>query len=208
MTVVKADPLDGGIRYTWTVTMGDADVATMINKVGSWSWDQDGAGAQTLGWTHNSNWVALTLEQAAVLTMRFETQAGVPDIEGETLAGTNLIPGLSIYSGWDNSGTDHHTYNNSGSVFWATEITYLGRGFAENSQILEVSFPLAAGNYSIALGGAAPIAEEDTPQGYKATFSTAPVPEPAGIGLLLMGAGAVMGFRRHRRGCAVNQRSV
>ena len=201
-TVFKGDNVPGGINYTWSVTMGAGDSATLINTVGGWGWDQDGSDPGTKGWTHNSNWIALTLEQPAVITMTFQSEAGVPDPgDPESFAGTALIPGFSLYSGLENSAMMvHHEYANTGAIFWAPGLTYINGGAASAPvQFLQASFTLPAGVYTVAFGGAAPIQDEDIPQGYRASFTTTAVPEPGAAFSALAGCAALLGFRRSRR---------
>ena len=117
------------------------------------------------------------------MNLRLERQAGVPDPTPQdplAVAGANLYPGFTIYSGWDADGPDFHTYNNRGNVAWAEDVTYLDH--IENNgtaSFAERSWNLAAGTYSLALGGNSPSLEAEGRQGYLATLTTTPVPEPA-----------------------------
>lgn len=111
-----------------------------------------------------------------------------------------MFPSFTIFSGQDNDGGDFHMYNNRGNVDWAEDLGYIDH--YENSTLFAVerSWDLPAGQYTIVLGSNAPATDPDR-QGYRATFTTAPIPEPS-TGLLLLTAIAgmvlVQRFRRSR----------
>lgn len=197
-------PLDGGIGYTWTVQMGQTDTASMQGHVGAWSWDEDGFPATEKGWTHTSNWVALTLDKTSLLTVSLENRANVPlptALNPFAVAGNFLTPGVSIYAGWDGDGGDHHTFNNQGNIAWAEDVTHLDHIANPNSaSAIQKSWVLPAGNYTVNLGGNSPSTEALGRQGYLATFTTAlaPVPEPSGATLALL-ALAFAGCRRNKK---------
>ncbi|MBL9139128.1 MAG: hypothetical protein JNK85_24890, partial [Verrucomicrobiales bacterium] len=99
------------------------------------------------------------------------------------LAGTNLYPSFTIYRGWDtDSGTitnadgttldQDHTFNNRGNIEWAEDVTYLDH--LENGTTHEATrtWVLAAGKYTVNLGGNSPATLAEGRQGYRATFST------------------------------------
>jgi hypothetical protein len=191
-------PPANGVPYRWVVNLGGTDSASAARHVGAWSWEDDSLfpnpGDLPVGWTHTSDWVALSLTQAATFTLRLERNGNVPlpsALDPNRLAPiTSMFPSISIWSGWDEDGSQLHTYNNRGNVAWAEDLTFVD--FIDNSTqtFVERTWTLPAGQYSIVLGSNAPATNPDR-QGYLATFSTAPIPEPGtlafGLGLALVG---------------------
>lgn len=190
-TVSKSDPvpqvydpntfetLSGGVGYTWTVILGGNDRASMEGSVGAWSWDEDGFPATAKGWTHTSNWIALNLTKASKVTMRLYRKLNVPTT-GNDVAGNILFPAFTLYRGWDGDGGDDHTYNNQGNVAWAEDITYLThRANSGTATSVEVTLELAAGLYSIALGGNSPSTLREPAQGYGFDLVSQPIPSPS-----------------------------
>ena len=201
-TVTPGDPVAGGIGYRWTVALGASDAATFDRHVGAWSWEDNslfnaGIGEPPVGWTHTSDWVALTLDAATVFTLKLERQAGVSAPTAQdpnAVAGSaSMFPSFTIWAGWDNDDGDNHTYNNRGNVDWAEDLVYLDH--VDNSTVtaVERTWALAAGQYSIVLGSNAP-ATDTQRQGYRATLTT--VPEP-GVGVLAA-VGGLVALRRRR----------
>lgn len=199
-TVSNTDPVpnvttpvrDGGVGYRWTVDMGGTDQADIEGVVGAWSWDEDAFPLTARGWTHTSNWVALKLNEASVVTIRLARKENVPNPAGG-LGGNILYPAFTLYRGWDGDGADHHTYNNRGNVEWAEDLTYLTH--AENDGVatsVEVTLELPAGEYSIALGGNSPSTSREPVQGYGATIRTRPIEQPA----LTINGGSVLRTRQ------------
>jgi hypothetical protein len=207
-TVVFGDPAAGGIGYTWTISMGGSDTATAIHHVGALSHNDpiNFGDAPLTGWTHTSNWVALELAAPTSLTIDLARKSGVPN--GANIANANLFPAFSLYAGWDNDGGDFHIYNNHGNFDWAEDLSFIAaehNGLAEGTNtpglgLTKVSHTLnlAAGLYTIALGGNPPNSVGSGRQGYELTLTTVAVPEVntfAMCGMAAIGA-AVAGLRR------------
>lgn len=195
-------PLTEGIPYRHTITMNGHDSAAVTRHVGAWSWEDDslfnpGNGEPPVGWTHTSDWVALTLLEATRLTLRLERQEGVPAPTAQdisNLAGvTSMFPSFTLYSGWDTDGEQNHTFNNRGNIGW-TSVTYLDHLDNSSQTFAERAWDLPAGNYTVILGSNAPATDLNR-QGYRATFTTIPEPGAAGPGGL---AAALLLRRRHR----------
>ena len=201
-TVITAPPIETGIPYRHTITMDGTDSASVSRHVGAWSWEDNALfnaanGEPPVGWTHTSDWVALTLLTATQFTLRLERQEGVPFPTSENPANfagiTSMFPSFTIYSGWDGDGDQVHMYTNRGNVSWAEDITYLDH--LDNSTLPSASrsWLLPAGNYTIALGSNAP-ATDTNRQGYLATLTT--IPEP---GSAALAAACVAVFFQQRR---------
>lgn len=196
---------DGGVPYRWTAQLAGTDSGTAVRHVGAWSWEDNALfdasiGEPPVGWTHTSDWVALTLNTASTFTLRLEVQGGVAAPTGadpSNIAGTNsMFPSFTIYQNWDGDGSDDHTYNNRGNIVWAEDLVYLDHLDNSTASVAERSWILPAGNYSLALGSNAP-ATDPNRQGYLATFTTAPVPEPS-TGLVAL-IGLLGLIRRNRK---------
>ena len=208
-SVLFQDPVTpaGGIGYEWTVALGANDSAEFMRFVGAWSWEDNSLfspGQDPVGWTHTSDFVALTLSVPQRLTIRLERQAGVPltgNPAGPFASTETMNPSFTLWSGWDNDGGESHMYNNDRNISWAEDITYVGHVNNSSASVAEFSWDLPAGNYTIALGSNAP-SDDPNDQGYKATFTTT-VPEPGSALFLLAGLGALGSRRRRSESCAL-----
>jgi hypothetical protein len=196
-------PLDGGLPYRMQVEIGANDTGSFQRHVGGWSWEDNtlfnaALGEAPVGWTHTADWVLVTLSAPATLTLRMEAQAGVPAPSGSDPAGIagidSMFPSFTIYSGLDHTGPDNHTFNNRGNVSWADGISYLDHLDNSIASMAERSWALPAGSYSVVLGSNAP-AGSTVRQGYQATFTTTPIPEPTA----LVGLSLALSLRLARR---------
>lgn len=209
-TYTAGDPLEGGIGYAHQVVLGGNSTGGFSSHVGAWSWEDESlfdpvAEEPPVGWTHTSNWVALTLQQDCVLTVTMKRDAAVPWAGGaEGLADTSsMFPSFTLWKNWDNDlmpaavatqlsyvpaeANDHHTYNNRGNVTWAEDLSYIHH--VDNSTETEITrtYYMPAGQYTMVLGSNAP-AINTLRQGYNITFTTAktgkvdPVVKEGGIG--------------------------
>jgi hypothetical protein len=209
-----APPASTGVPYSWGVTMGSSDTTvgsttfyggtTPGFRVGSHSWnDPINAGDPIgTGWTHTSNWTALTLTEAAHLSVTLEA----------TVESPGLVPAFSLYSGQqltDNgSAGGWHVYNNAGNFDWSSadptydssSLNYIGNeaNLGGLSSISKVFFSLAAGDYTLVYGGNPPEGTPVGPVGYQATLTTSPVPVPAAVWLFGSGLAGVVAFARRR----------
>jgi hypothetical protein len=204
----------GGIGYQHTIVAGRMESGQFSGLVGAWSWEDNALfdaanGEPPVGWTHTSNWVALRLETETIFTITLDRDATVPDptlSEPNRLADTSsFFPSFTIYRGWDNDGSDDHTYNNRGNVSWAEDITYHAHVDNSTATTITRSYVLPAGDYSIAVGSNAP-ANNPNGQGYKLSYRTGPVERAdpvvpvGGIGYtftVLAGAGETGAFSSH-----------
>lgn len=215
--ITAGDANPGGIGYAFQATLGPSETASVQSHVGAWSWEDQslfGVGEDPVGWTHTSNWFAVTLEADSVLTLTVARDATVPIAGGGFRPVDHLYPSFSVWSGWDNDAVpdavalslgyaavdlpiqDHHTYDNNGAVIWAEDIAYLDSLANATLESVTRTWSLPAGRYSIVIGSNAPSETSPPRQGYLATFSTSPVPEPTSALLTLAGFGLV--WRRRR----------
>ncbi|MDB6173962.1 MAG: exported protein of unknown function [Chthoniobacteraceae bacterium] len=218
-TVSQTDPQAGGIIYRWTVSLGADDSASVSRHVGAWAWQDSslfGSGETPVGWTHNSEWVALKLELPALVTFRLSNIAGVPNptsLDPNAVAPANLYPGMTIYSGWDNdlapqsfadannegTPTDNwHSYVNRGDIEWAEDTHYFTHLEPNGTHVIEATMLMPAGEYTIAIGGKSISTSSEPRQGYLASFSTSAVPEPCTTSLALLGGLALLSKRRRQ----------
>ena len=185
-----------GISYEWKVSLLRKEKTSFTWYVGAKSWSEPTNPEGLKGWTHTSNWVAIELEEPAVLSITVERQQGVVYYAAclPQLARGSLIPALSLYSGWDDTTVfEDHTFNNAGN-FWST-IQFLGnqpntpnkKGVAKTKVTFKTK-KLPAGKYSLVIGGnptpitTYPASDCDYldpvcyaytgPQGYRATIET------------------------------------
>ncbi len=207
-TVTAGDPTPNGIGYNWTVTMNGNDTTAgstpnFAGTVGYLSFndpinDSDPIGR---GWTHTSNWTALTLTEATDLTVTLAAN------------GSGLLPAFALWQGQQNTdnGTigGYHVYNNAGNFDWSTvdpgadssSLNYVGNE-SNSGALSSVSktFSLGPGLYSLVFGGAARGVSGAATGflGYQATLTTAPVPLPAAVWLFGSGVVGVIAFARRR----------
>lgn len=215
--ITAGDPNAGGIGYAFNADLGPNETASQSFHVGAWSWEDQslfGLNEDPVGWTHTSNWYALTLQADSLFTLTIDRDPNVPVAEGGFRPVDHMFPSFTIWSGLDNDATpdavalslgyteaelpiqDHHTYNNDGAVIWAEDITYLDHIANNSLESVSRSWSLPAGQYSIVIGSNAPSDASPPRQGYRATFATAPVPEPAASLLALIGLGLLLRRRR------------
>ena len=204
--IVAGDPAAGGIGYAFNGTIGENDTAFFKSHVGAWSWEDEGVFTPGIdppvGWTHTSNWVAVTLTHAVTLNLSMTrdatvTYAGSGNVGG--FAATDfMFPSFTIWSGWDNDGSDDHTYQNTSNVSWAEDLTYLDHTRNNTLDTVSDSWVLPAGNYTFVFGSDAPSSSNPPRQGYNVTFTTSPVPEPSSALITGLFALSVMVGNRKR----------
>ena len=189
------DPAARGIAYNWTVNMSGYDstagsTPAIAGNLGSLSWnDPINAGDPIgTGWTHTSRWTALTLTEAADLTITLAAN------------GSSLVPAFSLYAGQqqtDNGGNGGwHVYNNAGNFDWSTadptydssSLNYIGNATASGTDSsITKTFSLGPGLYSLVFGGNPPAGTLGSSVAYQATLSTVPVP----AAVYLFGSGLI-----------------
>ncbi len=163
-SVEFADPVDGvGIGYEWTVTASENGTIEYVGAVGAKSsWEPEFEDPNR-GWTHTSDWTALTLEAKKMVTIELHRQQGVTfsSTDSETgevsvvTAGNCLVPAFSVYSGIDSSSESEPGSFNSAGDFWST-ISFAQVTFDLNPDTTSVksSVILDAGEYTLNFGGA------------------------------------------------------
>jgi hypothetical protein len=201
VTINYADPApDKGIGYEWTITMGHSGTlatAEFVRHVGAKSSFEPANPASEVGWQHTSDWVALDLKEKSLLTIEVTNQRGVQyttiGSDGksvETTAGIGLFPAYSLYSGWDDTSTEDHTFNPIGN-FWSTvkfiDVVYTQAAQAihgnEAVKLIKKQFILPAGQYSLNIGGVNNLYCDPTlpcyngRHGYRARLTAEPVPK-------------------------------
>ena len=153
-----ADPVPAlGLSYEFTVQMKRKEKASFVWYVGAKSWNEPSNPDGLKGWTHTSNWVAIELEEPAKLKVTVERQQGVvyTGTTGPDVARGELVPAVSLYSGWDEtSDPEDHTFNNAGN-FWST-VQFLDNESnpkGKTKVVLKTKELLPAGKYSLVIGG-------------------------------------------------------
>lgn len=201
-SVQFADPApDKGIGYEWSVSLdhtGASATAEFVRHVGAKSSYEPANPAPEVGWQHTSDWVALELKSKSLLTIEVMNQRGVQYTtisDGkavENTAGQGFFPAFSLYSGWDDTSTEDHTFNPIGD-FWST-IRFIGADYVkgasaqhggESMRSIKKQFILPAGNYSLNIGGINAIyCDVAIPcyngrHGYRAKLTAEPMPTSA-----------------------------
>lgn len=190
-----SDPSSGGISYEWTVTLGHQNSHDIVGST-------DGKGAfepsleiPDIGWTLKTDWIALELEEDAILEIQVTRQEGVYElavnsetgIKSYTTSGNMLFPSLSIYQGWDNSTDIEKEHFNPMGNFWST-INFKDAEFSQYGETTIVwRARMAAGLYTINIGGVNTLYCAVTEacykgmHGYRATFTTSVIQNISGM---------------------------
>ncbi|MCS6897106.1 MAG: hypothetical protein NZM29_03955 [Nitrospira sp.] len=204
-TITQPGP-ETGLTYEWRVVMDSVDLAHFHGSVGAKSWAEPGQPVGAKGWTHTTDWVALDLTGVGgpvFLTVELE--------RGHT-GNSQLFPAFTLYSGWElaNSDESNHTFNNTGNIGWATNLTYLahvanaggpnGTDTGAGTDSVSATFTLNPGLYSLVLGGNPPLTTppQSGQHSFSVTLSTAPVPVPAAMWLFGGGLVGLAGLARRK----------
>lgn len=203
-TIAQTDPHATGTGYHWQIVMGANESVSTVGQgyadVGIWSWQTNKTGE---GWTHTSDWARLVVTEAVTLEIVMGRNASIPNpapgAEGTFLPVNQLFPSFSIWAGTYDYATEfavNHVYENTSLISWTSGLTEL-MGYVDNSTEDEARLvvQLEAGDYTLALGGNGPMQSGRT-QGYYASFTTIPIPEPSSA--LLGLAGGLLVLRRRR----------
>ena len=151
-----------GIPYKWDVQMSDHSYTQFISYVGAKSWWEPTNPPATPGWTHSSNWVKLELKKAANVEIEIEAETGIactgptfPCDQTTLVAVGNLYPAISLYKGVDTTSAQDHIFNPVGNgSFFSSNVTYLGSKKSIGKKSLTYKTKLAAGSYTLNIGGA------------------------------------------------------
>lgn len=178
----------GGDGYTWNMELdsSDNDSATFQGTVGSWSWEDASLGlGNGIGWRHQSDWIAISLPNAAKLFVEMARNDEAID--------DKLFPSFTLYRNFT-SVTSSHFFENSQTLSWDPTIIYEGHLANTSLGAAATTFELPAGNYTLVLGGNALSEATAVNVDYLTNLSTTPssIPEPttslfaliAGLGFL------------------------
>ncbi|MFU8788271.1 MAG: hypothetical protein ACNA7G_04525 [Methylobacter sp.] len=177
------------IRYPWKVTLSDHGTAELVRHVGAKSASEPAQEEPLKGWTHFTDWVALTLTEPVLLTVEVAAQEGVhyttfnseTNVTTDVLAGGSLYPASSIYEGIDTTTEVGHMYNPKGD--FSAKINFLN--YVEDSagkKAISYKMLLEPGQYSLAISGLNAKHCQSTDacfngrHGYRAKLSTEPAP--------------------------------
>lgn len=196
-------PDQTGLTYEFKGSTNHGGAGSISGSVGAKSWGEPNNPVGAKGWTHTSNWVQLDLSGMHV--------PGVLTITMDRGTTGSLFPAFSLYSGWENDtpDTNNHTFNNTGAISWADDLTYIGHvanaggqnGTDNGTGLTSVSqqFYLNPGLYSIALGGNPAFSLGQTGiHAFNATFDVAAVPLPAAAYLFGTGLIGLASFARRK----------
>lgn len=160
-------PSADGIPYHWNVTLSRGQKVEHQFSAGAKSWHEPSNPTGLKGWAHTCSWVLLELREPSIVKIRVVRQQGVLKSDGSyVLNRDRFYPALSIFSGHDTDSSQDHTFNNSGN-FWST-VNYLGNHpNLIGAEKIVYKIVLAAGKYTIAIGGNPP--SLGSPSNYPAT---------------------------------------
>lgn len=194
-----------GLTYEFEVVMSDIDLAHYHGSVGAKSWAEPGNPAGAKGWTHTSDWTLLDLtglSGSTILTLELERGHG---------GASQLFPAFSLFSGVEdvNPDTANHTWNNTGNISWATNLTYIdhlanaggpnGTDSGTGVDAVLKQWVLTPGLYTLNYGGNPSFALGQTGfHDWAASLSTSPVPVPAAAYLFGTGLIGLAGFARRK----------
>jgi hypothetical protein len=132
-------------------------------------------------------------------------------VAADSTLSSNFKPGFTLFSGWDTSATSskHGSWNVALPAVpvnprGTTGLTYVGQASSSvGGGTATYTFNnLAAGNYSLWIGGAGVGTTTTGGQTYVATLATAPVPVPGAVWLFGSAMAGLIGFGRRKNGSA------
>lgn len=184
-TLEKLTRTSTGIPYDWKVVLDKRGYVNFASSVGAKSAWEPGNPDGGKGWTHTSNWVALTLNSSAYVTIQVGPGAPMENLFNNGMADSDLMPAISIYSGQDTTTEQDHTFNPIGNGWWSTiRFGENTRRFDPQTRVITYKRWLPPGSYTVNIGGAAgisPMCNETKPcyigfKSYQARIQVSPSP--------------------------------
>ena len=193
ITATENNPAGGqGYAYNAALNPLNNDITTFSGTVGSWSWEDSTLPGDHTFWRHQSDWIAITLTENAIL--RIQVERNDPD------ADIKLFPSFTVFRGLNDTIEGAHFASNITDLQWEPNSQFLEYvGHHDNSTFgsIDETMQLAAGDYTILLGGNAVSEPTAINTNYLMTLSATAIPEPSISALGLLGGLALLA--RHRR---------
>lgn len=163
-----------GYTYHLSLNPTNNDTSEFSGTVGSWSWQDTTLPGEGTFWRHQSDWLAITLTDDALLNI----QVGRSDL----LADSKLFPSFTIFRGFNDTMGGPHFASNTSDLQWEVGSQLLEYfGHRNNSALgnIEENVALPAGDYTILLGGNAVSELNAVNVNYLMALSASPIPEPS-----------------------------
>lgn len=129
------------------------------------------------------------------------------EVAADASQSSTFTPGFTLFSGWDTSPTSskHGSWNVALPAVpvnprGTTGLTYAGQASTTvaGGTASYLFTNLAAGNYSLWIGGNGPVASTTGSQSYVATLTTSPVPVPGAVWLFGSAMAGLISFNRRQ----------
>lgn len=192
-SALKADiPAElSGYTHYLELAPTDNTGASIIGSVGSWSWEDRDLGSNVF-WRHRSDWIAFNLAEAASVTIQVERNNDERD-------SSKLFPSFTLYQSFNDTDGGSHFADNTSDLQWEAGsqlMSYLMHHENSSDGTIERTIDLAAGNYTVLLGGNAVAEPINVAVDYRAVFSASPIPEPSTALLGLLAALPALALRK------------